>query len=122
MGNDERVLDVIEENEEALFNNGFSKIIGLRDMHSKAYRKKSKNVIDDEVTQQFIEAVTTVIASMNNPDKINFHFAIMELEAWWLSMYTRHGDKFNFFNQAGGHFYFPTYNQFSPTPIGVEFE
>jgi len=87
VGNDERVLDVIEENEEALFNNGFSKIIGLRDMHSKAYRKKSKNVIDDEVTQQFIEAVTTVIASMNNPDKINFHFSIMELEAWWLSMY-----------------------------------
>jgi hypothetical protein len=24
---------------------------------------------------------------MNNPDKINFHFAIMELEAWWLSMH-----------------------------------
>jgi hypothetical protein len=87
VGNDERVLDVIAENEEKLMKEGFNKIIGLRDMYSKAYRKRSKNIIDDGVTQQFIEAVTTVIAGMNHSDKINFHFAIMELEAWWLSMY-----------------------------------
>ena len=87
VGNDERVLDAILENENRLFKQGFHKIIGLRDMYSKAYRKKSKNAIDNEVTQQFIEAVATVIAGMNNPNKIHFHFAIMELEAWWLSMY-----------------------------------
>jgi hypothetical protein len=87
VGNDERVLDVIAENEEKLLKEGFNKIIGLRDMYSKAYRKKSKNTIDDEVTQQFVKAITKVIAGMKNPDKINFHFAIMELEAWWLSMY-----------------------------------
>lgn len=87
VGNDERVLDAIAENENKLLKQGFHKIIGLRDMYSKAYRKKSKNVIDNEVTRQFIEAVTLVIAGMNNPDKINFHFSIMELEAWWLSMY-----------------------------------
>jgi len=87
VGNDERVLDAIKEREKRLLSKGFTKIIGLRDMYSKAYRRKSKNVIDDEVTRQFIEGVTTAIAEMNNPDKIRFHFAIMELEAWWLSMY-----------------------------------
>jgi len=56
-------------------------------MYSQAYRKKSKKVIDDKVTQKSIELVTTTIAEMSNPDKISFHFAIMELEAWWLSMY-----------------------------------
>jgi hypothetical protein len=59
---------------------GFNKIIGLRDMYSKAYRKKSKTVINQEVARQFIEAVSKIIAGMNNPDKINFHFAIMELD------------------------------------------
>jgi hypothetical protein len=28
------------------------------------------------------------IAMMSRPNKIHFHFAIMELEAWWLCMYT----------------------------------
>lgn len=80
-------MDAIAENENQLLTQGFKKIIGLRDMYSKAYRKKSKNVINHEVTRQFIEAISKMIAGMNNPDKINFHFAIMELEAWWLSMY-----------------------------------
>ena len=87
VGNDERVLDVIKEREERLLSKGFTKIIGLRDMYSKAYRKKSKGVIDDEIIKQFIEGVKTSIAEMNNPDNISFHFAIMELETWWLSMY-----------------------------------
>lgn len=86
VGNDERVLDAIKERKDRLLNKGFTKIIGLRDMYSKAYRNESKN-INDKVTQQFIEAVTTAIAEMDNADKISFHFAIMELEAWWLSMY-----------------------------------
>jgi hypothetical protein len=87
VGNDEKVLDAIKERKDRLLSKGITKIIGLRDMYSKAYRIKSKNIIDDDVTQQFIEAVTTAIAEMNNADKISFHFAIMELEAWWLSMY-----------------------------------
>jgi uncharacterized protein YegL len=56
VGNDEKVLDAIEENESQLLKQGFNKIIGLRDMYSKAYRKKSKKVIDNDVTRQFIEA------------------------------------------------------------------
>jgi len=87
VGNDERVLSAIKEREEKLFKSGFNKIIGLRDMYSKAYRKKSKNVINDNVTQETIKLVTTTIVNMSNHDKIIFHFAIMELEAWWLSMY-----------------------------------
>ena len=87
VGNDERVLTAIGEREEKLLKSGVDKIIGLRDMYSKAYRKRSKNVIDDNVTQETLKLVTTIIANMSNPDKINFHFSIIELETWWLSMY-----------------------------------
>lgn len=82
---DEGVLKAIQEREVRLFNQGFSKIIGLRDMYSKAYSKRSRN-IDATLTQKFIEGSNATIAKMEHAANINFHFAIMEIEAWWLSM------------------------------------
>jgi len=45
-------------------------------------------VIDNSIIQQFIDGANNSIALMTQPDKIHFHFSIMELEAWWLCMYT----------------------------------
>ncbi len=86
VGNDARVLAEIKRREAKLFKKGFSRIIGLRDMYSKAYRKRATH-IDPNVTGAFVNAVKETIAEMDNADKISFHFAIMELEAWWLGMY-----------------------------------
>ena len=86
VGNDERVASVIEETQENLISKGYDKIIGLRDMFSAAYRKRS-NHIDDTVTESFIQAHQRTIQQMSNADKIHICFAIMELESWFLSMY-----------------------------------
>ena len=80
------VLGAIRELEELLFSKGFTRIIGLRDMYSEAYRKRSRE-IDDQVTQEFVDRTNETIAQMSNAERIRLHFSIMELEAWWLSMY-----------------------------------
>jgi hypothetical protein len=85
---DGSVLPAIKKREQGLFRQGFNKIIGLRDMYSQAYSEISPRIIDNNVIQQFIEGAKRSIATMSQPDKIHFHFAIMELEAWWLCMYT----------------------------------
>jgi hypothetical protein len=85
---DTNVLKTINQRERGLLAAGYSKIIGLRDMYSKAYRDISADQIDDAVTQRFIEGANNTIATMSQPEKIHLHFAIMELEAWWLCMYT----------------------------------
>ncbi|MDM8558413.1 hypothetical protein [Candidatus Parabeggiatoa sp. HSG14] len=85
---DSSVLPAIKKREQGLFRQGFHKIIGLRDMYSQAYREISPHLIDYNIMQQFIEGTKHSIATMSQPNKIHFHFAIMELEAWWLCMYT----------------------------------
>ncbi len=86
VGNDEKVASAIAERQESLIRKGYDKIIGLRDMYSEAYRKRS-SCIDDTVTESFIQAHHTAIQQMSNSDKIHISFAIMELESWFLSMY-----------------------------------
>lgn len=88
IGNDNKVLSSILKREKYLLSQGFDKIIGLRDMYSKDYREVVKNAtIDFEINQKFIEThQQTLSKKAENPDRINFHFAIMELEAWLLGI------------------------------------
>lgn len=83
---DEKVVGAIKEYEEGLIRNGYEEILGLRDMYSEAYCKLSHE-IDDEVTTRIIQSHMSIIRAMRNPDRINLYFAIMEFEAWLLSMY-----------------------------------
>jgi hypothetical protein len=86
VGNDERVLGVILEQETFLYKNGYDKIIGLRDMYGKKYRDKSKQ-IDAEINQRFIIATQqSVVENAIHAEKITFHYAIMEVEAWFLAL------------------------------------
>jgi len=86
IGNDETVLSAIAERQEYLVSKGYDLIIGLRDMYSKAYCKRSRQ-IDDAVTRSFIESHKNTIRKMDNCERIRIFFAIMELESWLLSMY-----------------------------------
>lgn len=87
IGNDEKVLAEIKRRESDLFLKGFEAIIGLRDMYSEQYDKKSKGKINKDITDKFIENANEEINKMSKPDKIYYHFAIMEIEAWLLAMY-----------------------------------
>jgi len=86
VGNDEKVISAISERHENFISIGYDVIIGLRDMYSQEYRKRSR-IIDDSVTNSFISKHYETIQGMSNPDKIFICFAIMELESWLLSMY-----------------------------------
>lgn len=88
VGNDERVLSVIKETEVSFLQKGYEKIIGLRDMYSEKYKKRSLGRIDENVTRAFIENADKAIEQMSEPDRIKMLFAIMELEAWFLGMYS----------------------------------
>ncbi len=87
VGNDEAVLSAIKDREKSLLRKGYEKIIALRDMYSENYCKRSPKVIDDSITNLFIDSWQSTIQSMSNPAKIKMCVAIMELEAWFLGMY-----------------------------------
>ena len=86
VGNDEKVVGAIKERQARLIKQGFDEIIGLRDMYSRAYRKRAQ-CVDSSIIQAFIQAQQAVIQDMSHSEKIQVFFAIMELEAWFLSMY-----------------------------------
>lgn len=95
IGNDNKVLSSILKREGFLLRQGFDKIIGLRDMYSKDYRMVVKDAtINSEMNQKFIEGhQQTILTQSTAPEKIKFHFAIMELEAWLLgikNLFQRH--------------------------------
>jgi len=85
--NDEGVLTALKERQKGLLENGFEKIIALRDMYSQNYRRRAGTKINDRVTNQFITEWQRSIQRMSNPSQIKMHISIMELEAWFLGMY-----------------------------------
>lgn len=87
VGQDEKVLSIIKEREANLIRKGFERIIGLRDMYSEEYSKRSSSEINNSITRLFIDGWNSTIQKMSNPSKIRMHIAIMELEAWFLGIY-----------------------------------
>ncbi len=88
VGNDNAVLARILKREQFLWNSGFCKIFGLRDMYSRAYRDEVQDgAISEEVNIKFLKGTRQTISERaNRPDSIHFCFAIMEIEAWILGI------------------------------------
>ena len=87
VGNDGSVLSSILGRMRFLQNKGFQLVVGLRDMYSKQYIKDAgKREIIDAVSQQHIESVKGILQSLENGHIVDFHFAIMEVEAWLLGI------------------------------------
>ena len=83
--NDEAVLNELLARESKLYELGYSKIIGLRDMYSSRYKKYS-NFIDIKIIEDFIKGSDESIKSTAcNPANIVFLFSIMEIESWILA-------------------------------------
>ncbi|HEG44016.1 MAG TPA: hypothetical protein ENH94_08210 [Phycisphaerales bacterium] len=87
VANDEKVLSAVKDREKDLVQNGYEKIIALRDMYSEAYLNRAGRMINNIITEEFINGAHETIQKMGNSDKIKMCFAIMEFEAWFLGMY-----------------------------------
>lgn len=95
VGNDNSVLSKIRDRMQQLVKLNYQVIIGLRDMFSTQYIKDAQgHKIDAEVTRLHIETTEEQIDSIPEGERISFHFAIMEVEAWLLGMsqYLEHID------------------------------
>ncbi len=89
VGNDNAVLSRILNREKYLWNSGFDKIIGLRDMYSRAYRDANpkSNKIDSQINAEFIKNSQIQLSKKaEKPENINFQYAIMEAESWILAL------------------------------------
>lgn len=87
---DGRVLGIISEREKELSKAGYDRICGLRDMYSLEYRRRSR-IIDPALNREFEMERDEQIQLLENANKIRLYFAIMEIEAWLLSMYNLFG-------------------------------
>jgi hypothetical protein len=90
VGNDNAVVTRILHREKYLWNVGFSRIIGLRDMYSKSYREtvNKVGVIDFDLNEEFKQSTQEQIAKQaQKPNQIDFTFAIMEAESWILGFH-----------------------------------
>jgi hypothetical protein len=90
VGNDNAVLTRILNREQHLWNVGFNRIIGLRDMYSKQYREllTQAGQIDLSLNEEFKDATKKEITSRSNQaDSIDFCFAVMECESWILGFH-----------------------------------
>jgi len=90
VGNDKSVPSRILHRAQYLWNVGFQRIIGLRDMYSKQYRDllKQSGIIDNSLNQEFIdESKQEFERKAKKPDCIDFCFAIMEGESWILGFH-----------------------------------
>lgn len=87
VGNDDRVLTHILKSEENLYKEGFDKIVGVRDMYSREYKKFSPKRIDEDLSAEIISNVKEEIDGAQRPQNIKFFFSIMEIESWIVAMY-----------------------------------
>ena len=94
VGNDNTVLSRILSHAETMHQAGFELIIGLRDMFQDAYHAecKGKRRIDSAINQLFINSAEESIRLSAHYDKLRIHFAIMEVEAWFIALLTPEED------------------------------
>lgn len=85
VGTDEKVLSAILERYERFVNQGFE-VVGLRDMYSSEYKKKSYQT-DEKINDLIRNTVRNVINELHDANRIHFFFAVMELESWLLGIY-----------------------------------
>lgn len=86
VGNDNSVLSKIFTRANGLHDKGFTKIIGLRDVYGDFYKEKNRGVrdINLELIEKFKNSAQNEIDAKNLTQYIKIHFAIMEVEAWFI--------------------------------------
>ncbi len=88
-GNDVKTLAEALKRTASHKENGFDRVLVLRDMFSKAYDDYNPLIprnIDASLNQAFIDGAQRAIDEKGYDGFLKCHFAIMELEAWFLGM------------------------------------
>lgn len=89
VGNDESVLSKMLHEVERLTNQGFTTIIGLKDMYGDKYKSLSQSrEVQQTLNEKFIEGAKNSIRYYGVEDHVHICFAIMEIEAWFLGLET----------------------------------
>lgn len=89
VGNDESVLSKMLREVERLTNQGFTTIIGLKDMYGDKYKSLSQHrEVQKTLNEKFIDGAKGVIRDYGVEDRVHICFAIMEIEAWFLGLET----------------------------------
>lgn len=88
VGNDQSVVSKMLKEAPRLQNSGYQLIVGLNDMYCDDYHTCVKNrQISMKVNEKFKNERNKVIQLQGLTHLIKPHFAIMEVEAWFLGMY-----------------------------------
>lgn len=88
VGNDQTVMSKMLKEAPRLLNNGYDLIVGLNDMYCDSYHTCVKNrQIDTKVNEKFKDKRKDIIHRQGFDKVMKSHFAIMEVEAWFLGMY-----------------------------------
>lgn len=87
IGNDRSVLSKMLGRMSSLQERGYVLVVGLRDMYSKQYRELcGNNSIDTKLIKEIKGAANKEIVDGGGEGFLDLHFAIMEVEAWFIGM------------------------------------
>lgn len=85
-GSDTSVVSDIREKFQGHRNQGFDKVVGLRDVYSDNYIALYGRKLDSQNISEFIEDIQNPFKELDKTDFIRVRFAIMETEAWLLAL------------------------------------
>lgn len=85
-GSDTSVVSDIREKYQGHKDQGFDKVVGLRDVFSESYIELYGRQQSQEHISEFINDIQEPFSELDNTGFIRVRFAIMETEAWLLAM------------------------------------
>lgn len=85
-GSDTSVVSDIRGKFQGHMNQGFDKVVGLRDVYSESYINLYGRHLDQENIEDFIKDIQKPFEELDKTGFIRVRFAIMETEAWLLAL------------------------------------
>jgi len=86
VGNDESVITAVSDRKQGLTAKGYE-IIALRDIYSQNYLRQAGHCMNQSVVKKMIGSMKEQFAKSTSGSQASLHFAVMEVEAWYLGMY-----------------------------------
>ena len=85
-GSDTSVVSDIRGRFQGHMDQGFDRVVGLRDVYSESYIDLYGRYLDQQNIADFIEDIQEPLDELDNTGFIRVRFAVMETEAWLLAL------------------------------------
>lgn len=85
-GSDNAVSTDLKDRIDRHCQEGFDKVVGLRDVYSERYKELYPQQFNSQSISSFIKDMRDALTLYDNKGLIRLRFAIMEIEAWLLAM------------------------------------